>query len=101
MQVIKLWDLDKPERNKPGPTLERSIRVQQSGNAFPVSALAVLENLSQIAVGLANGTVVLISGDLMRERTTAQKIVHQNDEPITGTAQRTRKKNYTQAYTDD
>ncbi|KAF9191262.1 hypothetical protein BGZ49_003569 [Haplosporangium sp. Z 27] len=83
-QVIKLWDLDKPDRNRPGPTLERSIRVNQAGNAFPVSALAVLENLSQIAVGLANGTVVLISGDLMRERTTAQKIVHQNDEPITG-----------------
>ncbi|KAF9353336.1 hypothetical protein BGX26_008885 [Mortierella sp. AD094] len=82
-QVIKLWDLDKPDRNRPGPTLERSIRVNQVGNAFPVSALAVLENLSQIAVGLANGTVVLISGDLMRERTTAQKIVHQNDEPIT------------------
>ncbi|KAF9197012.1 hypothetical protein BGZ50_002723 [Haplosporangium sp. Z 11] len=84
VQVIKLWDLDKPDRNKPGPTLERSIRVNQAGNAFPVSALAVLENLSQIAVGLANGTVVLINGDLMRERTTAQKIVHQNDEPITG-----------------
>ncbi|KAG0324131.1 hypothetical protein BGZ99_002190 [Dissophora globulifera] len=83
-QVIKLWDLDKPDRTKPGPTLERSIRVNQAGNAFPVSSLAVLENLSQIAVGLANGTVVLISGDLMRERTTAQKIVHQNDEPITG-----------------
>ncbi|KAF9350881.1 hypothetical protein BGX34_000945 [Mortierella sp. NVP85] len=83
-QVIKLWDLDKPDRNKPGPTLERSIRVNQTGNAFPVSVLAVLENMSQIAVGLANGTVVLISGDLMRERTTSQKIVHQNDEPITG-----------------
>ncbi|KAF9438731.1 hypothetical protein BGZ76_005463 [Entomortierella beljakovae] len=83
-QVIKLWDLDKPDRNRPGPTLERAIRVIQSGNIFPISAFAVLENLSQIAVGLANGTVVLISGDLMRERTTAQKIVHQNDEPITG-----------------
>ncbi|KAF9112292.1 hypothetical protein BGX27_003651 [Mortierella sp. AM989] len=82
-QVIKLWDLDKPDRTRPGPTLERTIRINQAGNAFPVSALAVLENLSQIAVGLANGTVVLISGDLMRERTTAQKIVHQDDEPIT------------------
>ncbi|KAF9585904.1 hypothetical protein BGW38_000136 [Lunasporangiospora selenospora] len=84
-QVIKLWDLDKPDRNKPGPTLERSIRVQQSGNSFPVSAFAVLESLAQIAVGLANGTVILITGDLMRERMTAQKIIHQNDEPITGT----------------
>ncbi|GJJ78227.1 vacuolar protein sorting-associated protein 11 [Entomortierella parvispora] len=84
VQVIKLWDLDKPDRVKTGPTLERSIRVQQTKDTFPVSALAVLENLSQIAVGLANGVVVLINGDLMRERTTAQKIVHQNDEPITG-----------------
>ncbi|KAF9098206.1 hypothetical protein BGX29_011659 [Mortierella sp. GBA35] len=84
VQVIKFWDLEKPDRTKPGPTLERSIRVTQQGNAFPVSALAVLENLSQVAVGLANGTVVLIYGDLMRERTTAQKVVHQNDEPITG-----------------
>ncbi|KAF9969069.1 Vacuolar protein sorting-associated protein 11, partial [Modicella reniformis] len=82
-QSIKLWNFDKPDRNKPGPTLERLIRVNQTGNAFPVTVLAVLENLSQIAVGLANGTVVLISGDLMRERTTAQRIVHQNDEPIT------------------
>ncbi|KAG0374879.1 hypothetical protein BGX24_009819 [Mortierella sp. AD032] len=84
VQVIKFWDLDKPDRNKGGPTLERSIRVTQQGDAFPVSALAVLENLSQVAVGLANGTVVLIYGDLMRERTTAQKVVHHNDEPITG-----------------
>ncbi|KAI8601539.1 hypothetical protein EDD21DRAFT_105583 [Dissophora ornata] len=83
-QVIKIWDLDKPDRNMSGPMLQRSIRVNQTGNIFPVSAFAVLENLSQIAVGLANGTVVLINGDLMRERTTSQKIVHQNDEPITG-----------------
>ncbi|KAF9935236.1 hypothetical protein FBU30_006321 [Linnemannia zychae] len=84
VQVIKFWDLDKLDRNKPGFTSERSIRVTQQGNAFPVSALAVLENLSQVAVGLTNGTVILINGDLMRERTTAQKVVHQNDEPITG-----------------
>ncbi|KAG0213127.1 hypothetical protein BGX28_004953 [Mortierella sp. GBA30] len=83
-QVIKLWDLDKPDRTKPGPTQVRSIIVSQTGSIFPVSALAVLENLSQAAVGLANGTVILIYGDLLRKQTTAQKIVHQNDEPITG-----------------
>ncbi|KAF9932825.1 hypothetical protein BGZ67_004546 [Mortierella alpina] len=83
-QIIKLWDLDKPDRNKPGPTMAREIIVDPKGGAFPVSAFAVLENLSQVAVGFANGTVVLIYGDLMRKQTTAQKVVHQNDEPITG-----------------
>lgn len=52
---------------------------------FQVSTFAVLENLTQIAVGLANGTVVLIRGDLQKERTTKQKVIHEGSEPITGT----------------
>lgn len=52
---------------------------------FQVSTFTVLENLTQIAVGLANGTVVLIRGDLQKERTTKQKVIHEGSEPITGT----------------
>lgn len=44
----------------------------------------MLENLTQIAVGLANGTVILIRGDLQKERTTKQKVIHEGSEPITG-----------------
>ncbi|KAG0233879.1 hypothetical protein BGW42_007086 [Actinomortierella wolfii] len=84
-QVIKLWNLDKSDRNKSGPLMERAIKVQQpSGNVFPVTCLAVLETLTQIAVGFANGTVILIHGDLMKEKATGQRPVLQNDEPVTG-----------------
>ncbi|KAF9158723.1 hypothetical protein DFQ26_007306 [Actinomortierella ambigua] len=84
-QIIKLWNLDKPDRNKSGPLMERAIKVQQpSGSVFPVTCLAVLESLTQIAVGLANGTVVLIHGDLTKEKATGQRPILQNDEPITG-----------------
>jgi vacuolar protein sorting-associated protein 11 len=40
--------------------------------------------MSQIAVGLTNGNVVLIRGDIQKERSTKQKIVYEGEEPITG-----------------
>ncbi|CAG8787311.1 21745_t:CDS:10, partial [Dentiscutata erythropus] len=82
--VIKLWDLDKQDKSKGTPTCQRTIKVNHGGKPFPVSALAVLENLGQIAVGLANGVVVLIRGDLYRDRYTRQRIIHESDEPVTG-----------------
>ncbi|RIB17075.1 hypothetical protein C2G38_2001460 [Gigaspora rosea] len=82
--IIKLWDLDKLDKSKGTPTCQRTIKVNHGGKPFPVSALAVLENLGQIAVGLANGVVVLIKGDLYRDRYTKQKIIHESDEPVTG-----------------
>jgi len=53
---------------------------------FQVSCFAVLENLSQLAVGLANGAVVFIRGDISRDRFTKQKVVHKGEHPITGPA---------------
>jgi hypothetical protein len=50
-----------------------------------VSVLAVLENLSQLAVGLANGAVVLYRGDIARDRFAKPRIVHRGNDPITGT----------------
>ncbi|CAG8621448.1 33609_t:CDS:10, partial [Racocetra persica] len=82
--IIKIWDLDKQDKSKGTPTCQRTIKVNHGGKPFPVSALAVLENLGQIAVGLANGVVVLIKGDLYRDRYTRQKIIHESEEPITG-----------------
>ncbi|KAF9978820.1 hypothetical protein BGZ73_000089 [Actinomortierella ambigua] len=85
VQIIKLWNMDKIDPETHVPAMERAIKVQQpSGNSFPVTCMAVLETLTQIAVGLANGTVVLIYGDLMRDKTAGQRPILQNDEPITG-----------------
>lgn len=49
-----------------------------------MSALAVLDDLSQVAVGFANGSVTVIRGDLIHDRGARQRIVFESEEPITG-----------------
>ncbi|KAI9033781.1 hypothetical protein CLU79DRAFT_725381 [Phycomyces nitens] len=85
--VIKFWDLDILDRSKADvvtPTCLRAIKIQHGGKPYPVSTFAVLENMSQVAVGLANGVVILIRGDLSKDRTTKQKVIYEGQEPITG-----------------
>lgn len=43
-----------------------------------------MDDLSQIAVGFANGSVTVIRGDLIHERGARQRIVFESQEPITG-----------------
>ncbi|KAI9486357.1 MAG: hypothetical protein EXX96DRAFT_40431 [Benjaminiella poitrasii] len=40
--------------------------------------------MSQLAIGLANGVVILIRGDLSKDKTTKQKVIYEGEEPITG-----------------
>ncbi|ORY06607.1 vacuolar protein sorting-associated protein 11 [Basidiobolus meristosporus CBS 931.73] len=82
--VIKIWDLDKSDKNKQDPLCVKTTKVSQGSNPFPVSKFAVLESMSQIAIGLANGQVILIRGDISRDRYTKQKVIHECPEPITG-----------------
>lgn len=46
--------------------------------------MVILENLSQCAVGLANGVVILIRGDLSKDKAVKQKVIYEGEEPITG-----------------
>jgi hypothetical protein len=43
-----------------------------------------LDDLSQLAVGFANGAVTVIRGDLIHDRGAKQRIVFESDEPVTG-----------------
>jgi hypothetical protein len=49
-----------------------------------ISAFAVVDDLSQVAVGFANGSVTIIRGDLIHDRGARQRIVFESEEPITG-----------------
>jgi hypothetical protein len=49
-----------------------------------ISAFAATEDLSQVAVGFANGAVTVIRGDLIHDLGTKQRIIYESDEPITG-----------------
>lgn len=51
---------------------------------FQISAFAVVDDLSQVAVGFANGSVTIIRGDLIHDRGARQRIVFESEEPITG-----------------
>ncbi|KAL8913895.1 MAG: hypothetical protein Q9171_001388 [Xanthocarpia ochracea] len=82
--VLKVWALDKPDKKTGGPKCLSSISVSNGRKQFPVSALATLDNVSQLAVGFANGSVTVIRGDLINDRGAKQRTVFESEEPITG-----------------
>jgi hypothetical protein len=49
-----------------------------------ISAFAALDDLSQLAIGFANGSVTVVRGDLVHDRGAKQRTVHESEEPITG-----------------
>ena len=67
--LVKIYDVDKLDKDQK-PTLVRTTRLSQSG--YP-TALALDENQNLVAVGFANGTLILIRGDLRRDRGAKQR----------------------------
>ncbi|KIW12066.1 hypothetical protein PV08_09340 [Exophiala spinifera] len=82
--LLKVWALDKTEKKTGGPRCLCTIAVQNGRRQFPVSALVVLDDLSQVAVGFANGSVTVIRGDFVHDRGTKQRTVFESEDPITG-----------------
>lgn len=74
--VVKLWNMDKADKLSGVPPLLRVIRLMNGKyGGVPVSAVTVAVDLSQMAVGFTNGAVVLVRGDLARDRYSKQKIL--------------------------
>ncbi|KAF3490835.1 vacuolar protein sorting protein VPS11 [Arthroderma uncinatum] len=82
--VLKVWALNETEKKTGGPRCRSTKSVQNKLRQFPISALAVLDDLWQVAIGFANGSVTLVRGDLIHDRGAEQRIVFESDEPITG-----------------
>ncbi|KAF6813543.1 vacuolar membrane protein [Colletotrichum sojae] len=82
--VLKIWALDKLVKKTNMPTCLSTLHISNNKKQFPISALDVLDNLSQVAVGFANGTVTLIRGDLINDLGARQRVVHESEEPVTG-----------------
>lgn len=49
-----------------------------------ISAFTATDDLSQVAIGFANGAVTLIRGDLIYDLGSKQRIVFESEEPVTG-----------------
>ncbi|KAL2755330.1 hypothetical protein ACRALDRAFT_2041719 [Sodiomyces alcalophilus JCM 7366] len=82
--VLKVWALDKLDKKTNLPTCLSTITIHNGKKNFPISALSALDDLSQVAVGFANGTVTLIRGDLINDLGSKQRIMHESEEPVTG-----------------
>ncbi|CAK7263759.1 Vacuolar protein sorting-associated protein 11 [Sporothrix epigloea] len=82
--VLKVWALDKPVKKTGLPTCLSSIQINNGKKQFPISAFTATEDLAQLAVGFANGSVTLIRGDLINDTGTRQRLIHESEEPITG-----------------
>jgi tetratricopeptide (TPR) repeat protein len=82
--VLKVWALDKPAKKTGMPTCLSEIRIGNGKRQFPISAFTATGDLSQLAVGFANGAVTVIRGDLIHDRGTKQRIVFESEEPVTG-----------------
>jgi vacuolar protein sorting-associated protein 11 len=80
---LKVWALDRPDKKTGGPRCLSTIAVQNGKRLFPVTAFVVLNDLSQVAVGFANGSVTVIRGDLVHDRGTKQRTVFESEDPIT------------------
>ncbi|KAK4689022.1 vacuolar protein sorting-associated protein 11, partial [Tremellales sp. Uapishka_1] len=92
--VLKVWDMSREEKKKAGggPVLMRNVRIQHGQRPHPVSSIALTSNLSHLAIGLGDGTVLLYR-HLLQSLTTSPtsltslpkaRVIHESSEPITG-----------------
>lgn len=81
---LKVWNLDQTERKTGHPKCLCTLTVQNARKNFPVSAFTVKGDLTQLAVGFANGAVTVVRGDFIHDRGTKQRTVFESEEPITG-----------------
>ncbi|CAG2230700.1 PEP5 [Mytilus edulis] len=89
--LIKVWNLEKMEKGIPNCT--RISRAIPANKPTPVTCLAAHECLNWMAVGFENGSVIVLKGDITKDRHSKSKVVYENSKPITGLAMKTSGKN--------
>ena len=83
---MKVWRLDGREAGSLVPVCVRTFRVLdiksgEVGDDVAVTALSACEDLSQIAVGLSDGSVLLFRGEFHRDRGSFKREVLQVNVP--------------------
>lgn len=90
---LTVWDLNKmillvlPETGADDVTKHKyvtNVLINDGTNAYPISCFTFNESLTCIAVGYTSGKVILIRGDLLRDRGLKQRVIYEGSDPITG-----------------
>lgn len=89
--LLKFWDLQHTDKRTGYPVLLRSVKVQHDSSPHPVTTVALSAALTHLAIGLANGTVLLyrhlslFSGSHSLTAVPKPKVILESPtEPITG-----------------
>ncbi|KAG2072195.1 hypothetical protein BDR04DRAFT_1230722 [Suillus decipiens] len=90
--LLKIWDLEKMDPRTQAPVLLRPSKIQPSNKPHPVSCFALSSTLSFLAIGLADGTVLLYrhldqslsSASSLTALPKTRTIHESSPEPITG-----------------
>ena len=83
---LKVYDLDKPgKKGEPGTFVRTSrLTLPSSSNITTVNCLAVHDNLNLAAVGFSNNCLLLLRGDITRDRGTKQKLLLEGSSTLQG-----------------
>lgn len=89
--LLKVWDLRRlvslPQNGDDDESIKHKFISQAlisiDTNAHPVSCFQFNADLSMVAVATANGKVVLLRGDLLRDRGTKQRLIYETNDAIT------------------
>ncbi|KAA1130836.1 hypothetical protein PGTUg99_025402 [Puccinia graminis f. sp. tritici] len=110
--ILKIWNLRHEDKQSSAPQLLGFSKIQNGNRPHPVTTLALSLNLSYLAVGLADGTVLLyrhLDQALVSAASVTHisrpppllpkpKIIYTSPEPITGLAFRSPKPSSNQSY---
>lgn len=91
--IIKVWDLNKITQLSPSTVNDddtmkhkfvTQVPVHEGDNSYPVSCVAFNDSLTCVAIGYTNGKVILVRGDMLRDRGAKQRVIYESIDPITG-----------------
>ncbi|XP_068096951.1 vacuolar protein sorting-associated protein 11 homolog isoform X1 [Hyperolius riggenbachi] len=82
--LVKVWNLEK--RDGGNPLCTRIFPAIPGNKPTVVSCITVHENLNFMAIGFADGSIVLTKGDITRDRHSKTQILQEGSYPITGMA---------------
>jgi CRISPR/Cas system-associated exonuclease Cas4 (RecB family) len=82
---LKLWDLNKVLGKEVDPQgYHALVHIKNGSNAYPITCITASQGFNIVGVGYANGVVIVIRGDLLRDRGSSQTVAYKNLDPITG-----------------
>lgn len=94
--IIKLWDVTQILENNLKNNLKSSLKhniefifnsqiiINSLDYLLPISSFTFSDDLSILAVGFTSGKVILIRGDILRDRGSKQRVIYESNDPVTG-----------------